>query len=58
MRYPEAIKLMREAGLTNEDGSPISDTQDLSTKLEKVRTKPISVRRVFAAMLLLSVFPR
>jgi len=35
MQYPEAIKLMRDAGLENEDGTPISDTQDLSTKLEK-----------------------
>jgi aspartyl/asparaginyl-tRNA synthetase len=35
MKYPEAMQLLRAAGLKNEDGSEISDFQDLSTPQER-----------------------
>ena len=35
LTYPEVIALLRGAGITNEDGSPVEDTQDLSTSQEK-----------------------
>merc|ERR1719183_3256958 len=35
MKYPEAMQLLRATGLKNEDGSEISDFQDLSTPQER-----------------------
>ena len=35
LNYPEGIAMLRAAGITNEDGSAMEDTQDLSTAQEK-----------------------
>jgi hypothetical protein len=31
LQFPEGIAMLRAKGITNEDGSPLEDTQDLST---------------------------
>jgi aspartyl-tRNA synthetase len=35
LNYPDGIAMLRAAGITNEDGSAMEDTQDLSTAQEK-----------------------
>mmetsp|Transcript_39896 Transcript_39896/g.106587 ORF Transcript_39896/g.106587 Transcript_39896/m.106587 type:complete len:576 (+) Transcript_39896:3-1730(+) len=35
LKYPEGIALLRADGVTNEDGTPLDDFQDLSTPQEK-----------------------
>jgi len=33
--YPEGIQMLRDKGILNEDGTPLEDTQDISTTQEK-----------------------